>query len=92
MKRGRKPGTPKTGGRQPGATNKITKALKDMILGALDDAGGQTYLSEQAVANPTAFLSLLGKVLPSEITGQNNGPMQLVINLKRWDSGKKCWE
>ena len=80
MKRGRKPGTPKTGGRQRGGVNKITKALKDMILGALDDAGGQAYLSAQAVANPAAFLSLLGKVLPAEITGKDAGPLQVVVS------------
>jgi hypothetical protein len=56
-----------TGGRPKGAPNKITKALKDMILGALDDAGGQEYLLEQAHKNPKAFLSLVGRVLPSEI-------------------------
>jgi hypothetical protein len=54
-------------GRPKGTPNKITKALKDMILGALDDNGGQAYLAEQAQKNPKAFLSLLGRVLPSEI-------------------------
>ncbi len=54
-------------GRPKGAPNKVTKALKDMILGALDDAGGQGYLLEQARTNPKAFLSLIGRVLPSEI-------------------------
>jgi hypothetical protein len=37
-----------------------------MILGALDDAGGQDYLAEQARENPIAFLTLLGRVLPRE--------------------------
>jgi hypothetical protein len=54
-------------GRPKGTPNKITKALKDMILGALDDNGGQAYLAGQAQKNPKAFLSLLGRVLPSEI-------------------------
>ena len=70
MPSGRKPGSEKTGGRQKGTPNKMTKALKEMILGALDDAGGQAYLSAQAIKNPVAFLGLLGKVLPSEIKGQ----------------------
>jgi hypothetical protein len=54
-------------GRQKGTPNKVTKELKDMILGALDDAGGQEYLKRQAEANPGAFLSLVGKCLPKEI-------------------------
>ncbi len=56
-------------GRPPGAANKLTKALKDMILGALDEAGGQSYLTEQAKKNPKAFLSLLARVLPTQLEG-----------------------
>jgi hypothetical protein len=37
-----------------------------MILGALDDAGGQAYLAEQAHQNPAAFLTLLARLLPRE--------------------------
>jgi hypothetical protein len=42
-------------GRPKGAANKMTRALKDMILGALDEAGGQQYLARQAEKNPAAF-------------------------------------
>jgi hypothetical protein len=38
-----------------------------MILGALDDAGGQDYLVEQARENPVAFMTLIGKVLPLHV-------------------------
>lgn len=62
--RGRKKGCAKTGGRPPGGQNKMTRELKDMILGALDAKGGIEYLTEQAGVNPVAFMSLLGKVLP----------------------------
>ena len=54
-------------GKPKGAVNKTTKALKDMILGALDKAGGEDYLLEQAHNNPGAFLTLIGKVLPQDI-------------------------
>lgn len=64
--RGSKPGE-RRGGRQKGTPNKVTKALKDMILGALDDAGGQDYLMRQASENPAAFLTLIGKVLPMQV-------------------------
>jgi hypothetical protein len=59
-------------GRPKGAPNKATKALKDMILGALDDAGGQDYLRRQSIENPTAFLTLIGKVLPTTINADVN--------------------
>lgn len=57
---------PNQGKRGP---NKMTKALKDMILGALDGAGGQLYLEERARDPKTqaAFLTLLGKVLPADM-------------------------
>ncbi len=54
-------------GRPKGVPNKATKALKDMILGALDDVGGQKYLAEQALENPIAFMGLIGKVLPTTL-------------------------
>ena len=51
-----------------------------MILGALDDAGGQTYLHECALDPRTrsAFLTLIGKVLPSEqrLANPDGSPLQ----------------
>ena len=68
-------GSKKTGGRSKGTPNKLTVALKDMILGALDDAGGQRYLVKQAKENPGPFLTLLGKVLPTTIAGDPDNPL-----------------
>lgn len=69
----------KTGGRQKGTPNKVTGALRDMILTALNDqpGGGIEYLKLQAVENPNAFMSLLGKVLPMQVTGEGGGPVQI---------------
>lgn len=57
-------------GRPKGSKNIATKAIKDMILGALDDAGGQKYLLEQARNNPSAFLTLIGKVIPQDVNAK----------------------
>lgn len=73
---GRPKGLPKTGGRVKGKPNKNTTALKDMILAALDGAGGMNYLRRQAVENPGPFMTLVGKVLPLQVTGANGGPIQ----------------
>lgn len=56
-------------GRKKGTLNKTTKALKEMILEALDNKGGVAYLARQADENPTAFLALVGKVLPMTVQG-----------------------
>ena len=66
-------------GRPKGSQNKATKALKDMILGALDDAGGQDYLRRQSIENPTAFMTLIGKVLPTTINADVKGEVGVVI-------------
>lgn len=63
----------KGGGRAKGVPNKNTRALKDMILGALSDAGGQEYLVKQAKLNPQAFMGLIGKVLPTELKNADAG-------------------
>ena len=54
-----------------------------MILAALDQNGGTEYLSAQARENPTAFLTLIGKVLPLTIAGSGeNG--EHVVHVVRW--------
>ena len=66
-------GNPK--GRPAGTPNKVTGALKDMVLQALSNKGGVEYLEKQAEENPTAFLTLVGKVLPLQVTGEGGGPV-----------------
>lgn len=61
-------GLPKTGGRQKGTPNKDNAAIKDMITQALNKAGGVDYLTRQADENPTAFMGLIGKVLPLQLS------------------------
>ena len=69
-----------TGGSRKNKPNKFTVAVKDMILGALTKAGGETYLLRQAEANPVAFMGLVGKVLPLQLTGEGGGAIVLSIN------------
>jgi hypothetical protein len=56
-------------GRPKGAVNKNTAAIKDMITQALNEAGGVAYLQRQAEANPAAFMTLVGKVIPLQVNG-----------------------
>lgn len=80
-KGGKTPGA----GRKKGSPNKLNAQLKEMILGALHDNGGQAYLKVQALANPTAFMSLLSKVLPMTIAGDPTAPMKMQIE---WEQPK----
>jgi hypothetical protein len=63
-------------GRRAGSTNKTTRDLKEMILGALHRAGGEDWLLEQMNANPVAFMTLIGKILPLQVTGKDGGPLE----------------
>ena len=65
----------KTGGRTKGTPNKLTGQVKEMILAALDEKGGVDYLVDQADKNPVAFLGLVGKVLPLQVTGDPDEPV-----------------
>ena len=76
MAKGKKTG----GGSRAGKPNKLTGQVKEMILEALDQAGGVAYLAEQATENPAAFLSLVGKVLPLQVTGDKENPVAVSID------------
>jgi hypothetical protein len=52
-----------------------------MVLQALNEAGGIQYLVNVAHKDPKTFCSLLGRVLPLQLTGANEGPVQIVA---RW--------
>lgn len=58
-------------GRPKGSVNKTTGQLKEMILMALDKAGGVDYLLSCAhdEKSRNAFLTLVGKVLPMTVAG-----------------------
>jgi hypothetical protein len=73
-------------GRPKGALNKTTALLKDAILKAAERAGNKvgddgmvSYLEVQATENPGPFMSLLGKVLPMQITGEGGGSVQVEL-------------
>ena len=73
-------------GRPKGSQNKTTKLLKDAILTAATEAGGGdmvAYLKIQALTNPGPFLSLLGKVLPMQIAGDEENPINVVTEIRR---------
>ena len=66
-------------GRKAGVPNRIGAEVKTMILRALDLVGGEAYLVEQAKTNPTAFMTLLGRILPRETDGKLGGVLQLNV-------------
>lgn len=73
----------KTGGRTKGTPNKISRDIREAVLESFSKVGGAEYLAKQAHENPTAYLSLLGKVLPMAVSGEVTG--KLVVE---WQKGE----
>lgn len=66
-KPGPKPGQ-RFGGRKKGTPNKIPMALREAIQAAFDKVGGVEYLCGIAQSQPQVFCSLLGKVIPAQLS------------------------
>jgi hypothetical protein len=82
----------KTGGRQKGSKNKVTLALKEVILKAAEKAGGEEgtlgYLKQQAILNPGPFMGLLGKLLPKTHAGEPDNEIQSIEWIVRTASSR----
>lgn len=75
---------PPKGGSRKGKPNKATAELKEMILQALDQAGGVQYLVKAAHDKPAAFLALIGKVLPLQVQGNMEHSGGITVNIKQF--------
>lgn len=53
--------------------------LREMVFMALkeQEGGAVEYLKRQAQEEPKAFLTLIGKLLPTQITGEDGGPVKV---------------
>ena len=65
-------------GRPKGLPNKTTQAIKEMVVEALKNKGGVKYFEEQADKNPTAFMALVGKVIPLTMDGKLDGTYRII--------------
>jgi hypothetical protein len=70
---GRRPGA----GRKKGVPNRLTANVKACIMAAFADAGGKDYLVKLAKTDPRTFCMLLGKILPTQVTGDENEPVKI---------------
>lgn len=68
--RGSKPGE-KRGGRAKGVPNKLTRTIKQAIENAFNTVGGADYLVDMATKQPVAFMTLLGKIIPTQLEHSN---------------------
>ena len=74
---------PPNAGRKKGSVNKVTADLKGMTLAALDKLGGIKYLTELGKNHPQSFVSLLGKILPTQVNATMDGEVKLTHITRR---------
>lgn len=71
-------------GRPKGSVNKTTALAKEAIAAAAEKLGGADRLVEwaqEAPENERAFwTTIYPKLIPVQVTGPNDGPLQVVIN------------
>lgn len=68
-------------GRPKGSTNKNGNQLRAMILTALSESGGVEYFKQQSKENPTAFMTLIGKVLPTTISNEEDEKFEIEVTM-----------
>lgn len=68
-------------GRPKGSKNKTPALIREMVATALDRVGGVEYLARQAEEKPVAFMALVGKVLPVQVTGADGSAIQHSISV-----------
>lgn len=60
-------------GRPKGVPNKLTRTIKEAIELSFDKVGGAEYLAKMAKEQPAAYMTLLGKVLPTQVDATIKG-------------------
>ena len=69
----------KTGGRKKGSVNKVTKGAVANIMEVFDMLGGNKGFAEWAMENKTEFYRHYSKLLPLQISGDPDAPLQVNI-------------
>lgn len=77
--RGPKPGTvkkPAGSGRQKGTPNVVSATVKASLQAVYAARGGDDALIAWADENQTEFYKLWGRMLPTEVSGLDGGPVE----------------
>lgn len=64
-------------GRPKGSRNKTTASVKEALTRAFDEMGGWEELQRWGKNNQAAFYGLWAKMLPTEVSGPDGGPIDV---------------
>ena len=83
---GRPKGLPKTGGRKPGVTNKVTASVKAAMTEAFEGLGGTPSLIAWGQENKNLFYPLWVRIAPQEHDLTSNGhTLEALVSASRRD-------
>lgn len=79
-------GKEKSGGKVKGTPNKLTKTVKETILGAFNDLqeDPRANIFSWAKENPTEFYKIASKLIPTEISANITANKPIIID---WTDG-----
>lgn len=63
----------------PYSRKAINQSLQTMIMGALQEVGGQRYLVKQAERYPVAFMALIAKMMPLEARNGGGETLKIIV-------------
>jgi hypothetical protein len=66
-------------GRTRGSKNLINRTIQELIREALDQVGGSRYVAEVARKRPDVYLSILGRLIPTELKAELDRPVMVVV-------------
>ena len=73
------PGKPKTGGRLPGVSNKLTGAFRDAVRHVYTGLGGHANFLVWAKDNQTEFYRIASRLIPGEMQEGGKGETVNII-------------
>ena len=73
----------KTGGRVAGTPNKVTQGAKANIMRVFEEIGGVKNFAAWATENQTEFYRHYAKLIPLEVVGDKENPIQMVHKVVR---------
>jgi len=62
-----------------GSPNKLGALAKDNIAAVFNRLGGTLAMAEWAEANKTEFYRLYGRLIPTQVTGEEGGPVKITV-------------
>ena len=66
-------------GRPKGSKNRFTREVKEALLNAFNAVGGEAWLAQLARKDRRSFAALLGKLIPTQLTGKDDGPISVQV-------------